>query len=230
MDTQQPCENDYLGEILTIRLEDGTTTDATVGYLDNVDTGRMLVVLPPHPSLGGDADNNVVDALFRTAVQYGMLALKFNYRGVVSGTVGDEDLMTYWDRLDDSGDYGVVEGDVVTTVTQVCEAFGVSPTLLSAGYSFGSWIALRLADVLSPAAIAGISPPIADHAFGPLLAPGCRLTVFVAEDDVFCPVEAMRDLASGRPVEVVQVSSEDHFFRGCERELAERVMRSLAYT
>ncbi|MCK5804780.1 MAG: hypothetical protein KAI66_18225, partial [Lentisphaeria bacterium] len=159
----------YLGETITVPLEDGLSIQATIAYGDDSDVGRMLVVCPPNPILGGDSENNVVQALLEAAVREGGLGMTFDYRGVAEGRVGDTDLLTYWEELERAGDYDRIVEDSMRAIAAAQREFGgvARPSLV--GYSFGTLIALRCAEKLALSTVGGVSPPILECDFAPLL-------------------------------------------------------------
>src|SRR5579875_1176116 len=91
----------------------------------------VLVVCHPHPLYGGSMDNNVVDALCDAALQEGLAALRFNFRGVGRST----------------GSYDNGEGeqeDVLAAVQAAGDRLSGAAIGL-AGYSFGASVAARVA-------------------------------------------------------------------------------------
>src|SRR5262249_28427158 len=88
-----------------------------------------VVLCHPHPLYGGEMHNNIVSALADTLQQAGMATLRFNFRGV--GRSGGEH----------GGGEAEVE-DVKAAVTYLLSRQTV-PTVVVAGYSFGSMVGLR---------------------------------------------------------------------------------------
>lgn len=218
--------DEWLGEEVCQEREPGARSWGTVGYRDD-GAGRGLTVLfPPHPGLGGDAENNVIRALFQAARADGGAALVLTYRGVREGRVGARHALAYWDELDRTGAYGPVADDCAALIRQVRAGFATGPRLVLAGYSFGAFLAVRTAAETGAAAVACVSPPIREHAFGDWLDGSGRGAFFTAPADPFCPADALTTLAGSRPRPwpVRRIETDDHFFRGAEETLARAVL------
>jgi hypothetical protein len=174
------------------------------------------VVCHPHPQHGGSKDHPILWAIRNALAQLGLAVLTFNFRGVMGseGTFGG----------------GVQEPkDVHAAVTRVRES-AAGPTFV-AGWSFGAHMALRNAltdERVSSVALVGFAlaprgnvslpdPPSAEELGGL-----GRPVLFVSGDeDVFCPVEDLRELAAWIPgAEVEIVEGADHFFSRRERDAA----------
>ena len=220
------AEAGFLGEILRVETEPGIVLQATVGYQDDTPVDRLLVIFPPHPSLGGDSDNNVVRALFQRAVARNLLAVTFDYRGVREGRVGDISLLTYWDRLEAAQDYSPIVSDALCLIRRVRDSFHSQAALWFAAYSFGNLVALAAAQKVEVHGIAGISPPLLAHDFEPWLGGKPAPIFWAAPGDVFCPAEAWEALGQ-RQLDVRCFPAEDHFFRGVENEVADAVLEAL---
>ncbi|HTE83780.1 MAG TPA: hypothetical protein VK821_03535, partial [Dehalococcoidia bacterium] len=137
------------------------SVDATLeGILQTpsgVTPGGILVVCHPHPLYGGSMHNNVVDALCDAALQEGMSALRFNFRGVGassgSHTGGDGE-----------------QDDVLAALTAAADlpggAANESHSAGLAGYSFGASMAARVRSRASPAprVLLLVSPPMSSLA------------------------------------------------------------------
>src|SRR5271165_5943806 len=95
------------------------------------------VICHPHPLFGGSMDNKVVTTLARAMRDAGISTLRFNFRGVGAS------LGTY--------DEGVGE----TLDAAAVASFGASRwpgrRLVLGGFSFGAYVALRLAQQLEAA-------------------------------------------------------------------------------
>jgi len=89
------------------------------------------VVCHPHPLYGGTMDNKVVTTVARALQDAGMPTLRFNFRGVGAS-----------DGAFDQGSGETADADAVA-------AWGAERwpgrTLVIAGFSFGAYVALRLA-------------------------------------------------------------------------------------
>jgi alpha/beta superfamily hydrolase len=158
-------------------------------------------VLHPHPRMGGDRHNAVVDALFRALPRAGFAVLRLDFRGVgrstgaYDGGVGE--------RLD-----GRAALDALAH-----EASGLP--LWSAGYSFGGDVALSI-DHEELAGWVAVAPPLAVLADEPPAARAGRPTVLVVPaHDQFGPPDAARRATEGwHDTTVVEVPMADHFLAG----------------
>ena len=159
-------------------------------------------------------DNNVVNSLTEALVRVSLISFKFNFRGV-GGSQGQFD-------------QGIGEQeDVDAAISFVSGLPEVDPAGLGlAGYSAGSGFALPVAvrDARIKA-LAAISPPITSFDFESLRdCPKPKLLVSGDNDD-FTPagrfLELCRNLSE--PKECLSIAGADHFWRGYESGLADKV-------
>ena len=171
-----------------------------------------VAVCHPHPLYGGDMENNVVVALCRALAGAGMVALRFNFRGVggSSGSYGGgseegQDARAALDLL-----VGLAEVD--------------SSRLGLAGYSFGALVALGTGDE-RVRAVAAVSPPAGGLDLASLPRGIPTLLVSGDRDDV-SPALGLPEMAAslGPPCEIRSVGGADHFWWGHEETLATAVL------
>lgn len=196
-------------ETITLRAADGVTLTADVAR------GRpgagALVLCHPHPLYGGTRHDAVISAVWRAALDAGRSAIRFDFR-----------------RQHDGGEAERL--DVAAAIAAV-----VPERVLLVGYSFGSFVALRVDD---PAVTgwAGIAPIVADtdptaradRGAGADRVAGAddRPTLLIAaRHDQFVPIGRLRELtASWRATEIVELSGADHFLAGHHAQTAELVL------
>lgn len=94
-------------------------------------TCPVAVVLHPHPLHGGTMNNKVAYAVFRSLVEAGCHAVRFNFRGV-GRSCGEY-----------AGGDGEVE-DAMAVVDWMQRRHPESSSTWIAGFSFGAWIAARV--------------------------------------------------------------------------------------
>jgi alpha/beta superfamily hydrolase len=202
--------------LIRFRTADGLALEGEIREADGAPRGTA-VLCHPHPQHGGSKDHPILWAIRNDlAATRRLTTLAFNFRGIM----GSE------------GTYGGGEGEIddvrgaVARVRQ--EAPG--PTIL-VGWSFGAWVSLRYAvSDPSPAALVLVGFPIGSRATStkrplPELGELDRVTMPVlfvgGDDDPFCPVEEIRNLAGWLPrAECVVLEGTGHFFERRERELA----------
>ncbi len=167
-------------------------TDAPLGVL----------VLHPHPDMGGDRFNPVVDAVFRAATGRGWAALRFDFS---------------------SSDLDVAEGEASLAL----DLLPPVPRLAVVGYSFGAAVAVRVDDPRL-AAWALIAPPfgprfpVADLPVGADKRPKLMLS---PAHDQFCPPDAAVAATEGWVNATVEpVASADHFLTGFLDLVADRAL------
>jgi alpha/beta superfamily hydrolase len=190
--------------------------DGPVGRLESIlwtpirSTAPVLaaVVCHPHPLFGGTLHNKVVYQAAKSLDAAGVPVLRFNFRGagLSAGT-------------HDKG-HGE-EGDAKAAVDFLATEFPNTP-LLVAGFSFGSWVGLRVgcADARVEELI-GLGIPVNSSDFH-YLSDCAKTKLFVhGANDKFGERAKVESLVAGLPGEnrLVVVENADHFFAGHLHEL-----------
>ena len=176
----------------------------------------IAVICHPHSLHGGSMDNKVVTMLERTLRDAGAATLRFNFRGV-GASVG---------TFDD----GRGEGEDLAAVLAQVRIWAPNARLWLAGFSFGSYVAARMADSLGADLLISVAPPVARFGFHELLRPQCRWIVLQGDaDEVVEPAEVYAYFASVQPpVEILHFAETSHFFHGKLVEMRERLGALLA--
>jgi alpha/beta superfamily hydrolase len=179
-------------------------------------TDIVAVCCHPHPLYGGTMQNKVVHTLARACQDQRVTSLRFNFRGV-GASEGRHD-----DAAGESEDAAVV-ADFALRATGATR-------LWSLGFSFGAFVAWRLAAERSTAALVTVAPPVQRFDFTRLPAPRCPW--LVAQGDADELVDHERVLAWTRtvspPPEVRMLAGAEHFFHGRLTELRSVVAAWLA--
>ena len=165
-----------------------------------------LVVCHPHPMYGGEMHNNVVDAICETAVEKGIAALRFNFRGA-GGSEG---------RYDN----GIGERDDVRAALAYIRGLAEvdSARVALAGYSFGAAVALQAADDRLSAFIAVSLPTTMPLGEVQIACPA----LFVSGDqDEYSDAGELTRLVRGLgpQAELKLLPGLGHFWFGVERDL-----------
>jgi alpha/beta superfamily hydrolase len=181
------------------------------------------VVCHPHPLFGGTMHNKVVYQAAKTLHRFGLPVLRFNFRGVgLSEGVHDK---------------GQGEQADVTAALDFVAAEYPSVPLLLAGFSFGSWVGLRVG--CSDARVTeliGLGLPVANlerRGFSYLDACEKPKLLVTGEFDEFGPPYKLNEIVAQFPPKVKEqttvaiVRGGDHFFAGhlpdMDREIADWV-------
>ena len=163
---------------------------------------RVVVVCHPHPQFGGTMDNKVVTTLARAATDVGWHAVRFNFRGVGSSAG------TY--------DEGRGETEDARAVRDWAAARWSAGAPGLAGFSFGAWVAMRLASGTSLSRLLTVAPPIDRFADSPVRAPDCPWWLIQGMADEV--VDAARVIgwaeALAAPPRIVALPGVTHFFHG----------------
>ncbi|MBI4907063.1 MAG: alpha/beta hydrolase [Acidobacteria bacterium] len=177
------------------------------------DPDHAALVCHPHPLHGGTLHNKVVHRLARGFRRAGHVVLRFNFRGV-----------NLSEGKHDNG-VGEVE-DARAALAVLQERYPALPFSL-AGFSFGSRVALRLAQ-LEPSAQRVIAVGFPGHYPGnDLLRPCAVPRVFIhSRIDTICPpqhvVDFVDSLQDGTTLE--WVTAHDHFFAGGLQQVEDLVV------
>lgn len=207
--------------------------------LDGEGQWPAAVICHPHPLGGGTMHNGVVIAIARALLAKGVMALRFNFRGV-GGSSGEHD--------NGRGEQADVAGALDWLLAQPA----VDPQRVSVvGYSFGAWVGLAQAqadDRVAAVAAVGLVAWRHDLDFYRATAqPGVNLAAgqfdpdflqafarpklfVVAEHDPFGPPATLHNLVSRLPMPKILhvVPGTDHFFWGRELEVGNLVAEFIA--
>ena len=162
----------------------------------------FAVVCHPHPLYGGTMDNKVVVSVARALHEVSVSTVRFNFRGVGAS----------------AGSYDEGRGELADALAVADWAQGRRPDLplIAAGFSFGSYIALKLALVRRVRHLFMVAPPVSRFAVTELARPDCPLTVVQGDaDEVVPPAEVLAWAAGLEPAPSLHVVPGcGHFFHG----------------
>ena len=167
----------------------------------------LAVVCHPHPLYQGTMRNKVVHTLARAANRLGAPSLRFNFRGVGASAGA-------WDE-------GRGETEDALAVIEWAQRRWPGLPLWLAGFSFGSYVALRAAPQARPAALVTVAPPVQRFPLDGAWQPQAPWLVVQGEADELVDWRAVRDWARAQtpPPELVLLPDTSHFFHGRLGEL-----------
>ncbi len=164
----------------------------------------FCVVCHPHPLFGGTMTNKVAHTLASTALKAGLVAARFNFRGV--------------GRSDGQFDHAGGETEDVLAVVEWLRARMPAARVVLAGFSFGAYVSLKAAVTVRPTVQISVSVPFGRYVDGaaPPPRPECPwLALHSRDDDVVCYEETVAVLrAYSPPPELVTVDGAGHFYHG----------------
>ncbi len=186
---------------------------------DNSGPYPAVLLCHPHSLMGGSMDVPVIVATAEELARRGVVALRFNFRGV-GGSKGE------------FGE-GVAEvADVKGAVDFLLAQHDVdSERLYLMGYSFGASVGLQHVEKdLRIAGIVALCLPLGGMAIGSLdrdfWTRYARPKLFLAGDrDHICPLSELRPLVDSlpEPKELIVLKDADHFLWGREQEIARAI-------
>lgn len=198
----------------------GGTLELLVDAPPGCPAGAPAALLaPPHPLLGGEAGNPLLLALAGEAVARGLVAVRFEYRGVGRSRAPGPELPRF-ERFAPLLEPGA---DLSPLVEDAQAALAATRRLArpvgAVGYSFG---AAALAPLLAREPELGavaVAPPWAQPELERLGARG--LLVIAGDADDLTPLPDPYELRRRLPgARVELLAGQDHFFRGAEERVA----------
>lgn len=161
----------------------------------------LAIVCHPLPTEGGTMHNKVVTMTARALRECGATTLRFNFRGV-----GQSE-----GRFDDG------EGELadLRAVAAWARAQHPDKVLWLAGFSFGAWVSLHLANELQVAALVSIAPPVGrSWDFSGIELPLAPWLVIQGDADEIVDPQAVYDWIDSlpRPPQLVRMPDTSHFF------------------
>lgn len=170
--------------------------ECAITHPDDAPVG-VVAIAHPHPLYGGTMENKVVQTLARAFVSTGYVAWRMNFRGV-----GASDGV-YDDGIGELDDFRAL----------VAAARGAHPALplALAGFSFGGYVASRVAAETPPQRLVLVAPAVGR--FDVATVPEHALVIHGEQDDVV-PLAEVLDWARPQKLPVVVVPGAGHFFHG----------------
>jgi alpha/beta superfamily hydrolase len=179
------------------------------------DGRRAAVVCHPHPLYGGTMDNKVVTTTARALQEAGIATVRFNFRGVGAS----------------AGAFDEGEGETrdALAVLDYAAARWPAARLEVAGFSFGAFVAYRVALLRDVARVLTIAPPVGRFDFTREGVPSAPWTVIQGDRDELVDVAAvLRWTDTARPPPSVRIlEGAEHFFHGRLNDLRLAVLASL---
>ncbi len=160
----------------------------------------IAVICHPHPLHGGTMHNKVVTIIERSLRELGLDTVRFNFRGIgKSGGTFDE---------------GEGESDDLASVVRWARTVRPEAPLWLAGFSFGSYVALRNAKTLDADALITIAPPVGRWDFDAIDLPDCPWLVVQGEEDEVVDPQLVFDWVESLDVSphLVRMPETSHFF------------------
>jgi hypothetical protein len=144
--------------------------------------------------------NKVVTIIERSVRELGFDTVRFNFRGI--------------GKSEGEFDEGIGESDDLAAVVQWARSVRPGAALWLAGFSFGSYVALRSARSLEADALITVAPPVGRWEFESIDLPDCPWLVVQGEEDEVVDPERVftwvEDLAVSP--QLVRMPETSHFF------------------
>lgn len=158
------------------------------------------LICHPHSLQGGTMQNKVVTTLEKALRELGLATVRFNFRGVGASTGSFDD--------------GAGETDDLRTVATWIGQVHPQDTLWLAGFSFGSYVALRAAAALSVDQLITIAPPVGRWNFSSITLPKCPWLLIQGEQDEVVAPKAVYSWIDTlvSPPSLVRMPETGHFF------------------
>jgi len=176
-------------------------------HLPNATPAPGIMVCHPHPQYGSDMHNNVVSAICEVAVEGGIVALRFNFRGAGASQ--------------GKYDNGIGERNDVRAALAYMRALPEvdAERIALAGYSFGAAVAVRAAPSADLHAFMGVSMPTMMPLEGVQLA--CPALFVSGDDDEYSDAGELTAFVRGLgpQAELKLLPGLGHFWFGVESEL-----------
>lgn len=205
---EAPC----MGENLLIPGPAGALEAILNCPVDKNQFHAIAVVCHPHPLYGGSMANKVVHIISNTFNELGLVTLRFNFRGVGLSK----------GRFDQGR--GETE-DLLAVVAWLRDRYPGVPLWL-AGFSFGSYVALRAQAELHIDRLLLVAPAVTLFDFTELPTPSVPWVVIQGgRDEVISPEKVSMWVGQQKnSPDYVWFSNADHFFHGRLNKVREAIM------
>ncbi|MGR3310121.1 MAG: alpha/beta hydrolase, partial [Candidatus Brocadiales bacterium] len=205
------------------------------------DPVNAILLCSPHPQFAGNMDNNIITALSQFLAR-DSVTLRFDYRGVGESQIdlpAGVSVFDYWGDIEEGKNYDDAVTDVASAGAELLRITGGILPLIAIGYSFGAITAFLYGkDNNSVRLMVGIAPPLGKVSFDFLSECDKPNLMIIGKGDFLYSAEEVEKFAkTGRDArfcvatdknvcpttEIDLLDDCDHFFRGNERLIAEKV-------
>ncbi len=219
--------NDLVRERVRLGFDGGFLT-GELAYGFDQPAGAVLL-LNPHPYMGGRMDNNVIAALATGLASAGYVTLRFDYRGVGTSDGAPVDLAQAMDEFWTTGHAPMdplMIADAELALGWLRHQTDAPLALI--GYSFGAYVLSQVVTADTRGVVV-ISPTINHHDLAPLRTVDADLLVVTSDNDFAASSEDLdtwcRDLV--RPLTRVNLAGAEHFYRNQEPDVLDACGRFL---
>ncbi len=134
----------------------------------------VAIICHPHPLFGGTMNNKVTHMIEKSMRELNCHSIRFNFRGV--------------EKSEGEFDDGKGETDDLMAIYHWIKEIMPEHKIFLAGFSFGSYVALRACPRIKPQQFLTVAPPVERYDFTELELPQCPwLVIQGEEDDVVTP-------------------------------------------
>lgn len=183
--------------------------DGPAGKLETIlnepkSTPRAIAIIAhPHPLYGGTMDNKVVHTLFRSALELGFIAVKFNFRGI-GNSEG-----TY--------DHGKGEIDDVRCVVETIRNQYINQSIelpvVLCGFSFGGAVQLHAAQHIQPHSMILVAPSV-ENFDAPAPPKNTQIFIIHGDQDEVISLNSVLSWATPYSLPIIVMPGATHFFHG----------------
>jgi uncharacterized protein len=176
---------------------------------------KIGIFCHPHPLYGGTMYNKVVHTLIKAYHALGLASVRFNFRGV-----GESE-----------GHYAAGDGemdDLSAVLDWVSKEYSDCLVWLG-GFSFGSYIALKVASDYPIEQLILIAPPVENFPINKLSLPACPCVIVQGDADEVVPPQMVFDWVKGLSPQptFIAMHGATHFFHGRLKDLETQLLEVL---
>ncbi|MCF6158290.1 MAG: hypothetical protein E3K32_06915 [wastewater metagenome] len=207
---------------------DNLRLEGILTYQEDFSLSPAILLCAPHPSLGGDMDNNIIMSLAQVSAQRGFLSLRFNYRGVGNSESYENNSAQkyqYWEKSLCGGDYTDAVRDAQAALDFLISQIG-RDSIFIAGYSFGAIIGIKVGwENNHTKAFASISTPFGWYNLDFLqYCKKGKLFLYNENDFATTTEETLRSFSKVSAPKILElVQGTDHFYRGYEEYVSQKI-------
>jgi len=162
----------------------------------------IAITCHPHPLYGGTLQNKVVHTLAKACLELGMLAIRFNFRGV--------------GKSEGHFEHGLGEQqDCIAVATWARQQYPERPIWL-AGFSFGSFVVYQVFTEIKAQRILLVAPPVGLFQFQSMDNISIPWCVIQGKDDEITPPDSVEAWVKRQrsPPKFFYLDDVSHFFHG----------------